>query len=164
MRPPFYLRQLRRDLEDWIAKGLVPAASRDAILASVGSGTRTRLDLIFAVLGVILIGAGAMSFVAANWQEMSKLTRLIVLFGTMWAAYAIAIYFLGRTRDIVGVDLSKPALAGQLLGGVPQHAMDRRADVENSPVGRDHGDHVRAMLDQGPEPRVASWVATNRRR
>jgi len=102
MRPPFYVRQLRRDLEEWIAKGLVPAASRDAILASAGAGSRTRLDLIFAVLGVILIGAGAMSFVAANWQEMPKLTRLIVLFGTMWAAYAIAIYFLARMRDVVG--------------------------------------------------------------
>ena len=102
MRPPFYVRQLRRDLEDWISKGLVPATSRDAILASVGAGARTRLDLIFAVFGVILVGAGAMSFVAANWQDMGKLTRLVVLFGSMWAAYAIAIYFLGRARDVVG--------------------------------------------------------------
>ncbi len=102
MRPPFYVRQLRRDLEAWIAKGLVPATSRDAILESVGAASRTRLDLIFAVLGVILIGAGAMSFVAANWQGMPKLTRLILLFGTMWAAYAIAIYFLTRSRDLIG--------------------------------------------------------------
>src|SRR5450432_4116785 len=101
MRPPFYVRQLRLDLEEWIAKGLVPASSRDAILAHAGAGTRTRLDLILAVFGVILIGAGAMSFVAANWQEMGKLSRLIVLFGTMWAAYAIAIFFLGRARDVI---------------------------------------------------------------
>ena len=40
MRPPFYLRQLKQDLEVWIAKGLVPAGSRDAILASVGAGFR----------------------------------------------------------------------------------------------------------------------------
>src|SRR6185436_10254366 len=102
MRPPFYVRQLKQDLEEWIAKGLVPASSRDAILESVGAGSRTRLDLIIAVFGVILIGAGAMSFVAANWQEMGKFTRLVILFGTMWAAYAIAIYFLGRTRDVIG--------------------------------------------------------------
>jgi uncharacterized membrane protein len=102
MRPPFYVRQLRLDLEEWIAKGLVPAASRDAILASVGAGSRTRLDLIFAVFGVILVGAGAMSFVAANWQDMDKLSRLVVLFGTMWAAYAIAIYFLASARDVIG--------------------------------------------------------------
>lgn len=102
MRPPFYVRQLRRDLEDWIAKGLVPASSRDAILESVGAGSRMRLDLIIAVFGVILVGAGAMSFVAANWQDMGKLTRLIVLFGSMWVAYAIAIYFLAGARDVIG--------------------------------------------------------------
>ena len=102
MRPPFYLRQLRHDLEEWIAKGLVPASSRDAILASAGAGSGARLDLILAVLGVVLLGAGAMSFVAANWQDMSKLTRLIMLFGAMWAAYAIAIYFLARARDVIG--------------------------------------------------------------
>jgi uncharacterized membrane protein len=102
MRPPFYLRQLRLDLEEWIAKGLVPASSKEAILASAGAGSGTRLDLILAVFGVILVGAGAMSFVAANWEAMGKLSRLVVLFGTMWAAYAIAIYFLGRQRDVIG--------------------------------------------------------------
>jgi uncharacterized membrane protein len=102
MRPPFYLRQLKRDLEEWIAKGLVPASSRDAILESAGAGSRTRLDLIFAVFGVILVGAGAMSFVAANWEMMGKFSRLVVLFGTMWAAYAIAIYFLASARDVIG--------------------------------------------------------------
>jgi uncharacterized membrane protein len=102
MRPPFYLRQLRLDLEEWIAKGLVPASSRDAILANAGAGSGTRLDLIIAVFGVILIGAGAMSFVAANWEQMGKLARLVVLFGTMWAAYAVAVYFLGRAHNVVG--------------------------------------------------------------
>ena len=102
MRPPFYVRQLRIDLEEWIAKGLVPAANRDAILQSVGAGSRTRLDLIIAVFGVILVGAGAMSFVAANWEEMGKFSRLVVLFGTMWAAYALAIYFIASARDVIG--------------------------------------------------------------
>lgn len=103
MRPPFYLRQLKQDLEVWIAKGLVPAASRDAILENVGAGSAgRRLDLIFAVFGVILIGAGAMSFVAANWAEMEKLTRLVVLFGSMWAAYAIAIWFMSSGREAIG--------------------------------------------------------------
>jgi uncharacterized membrane protein len=43
-----------------------------------------------------------MSFVAANWAEMEKLTRLVVLFGSMWAAYAIAIWFMANGRDAIG--------------------------------------------------------------
>lgn len=116
MRPPFYVRQLKRDLETWIAKGLVPAENRDAILASVGAdaGGR-RVDVIIAVFGVILIGAGAMSFVAANWAEMEKLTRLVVLFGSMWAAYAIAIWFQSSGRAAIAQAF---VLLGVILFGV----------------------------------------------
>jgi hypothetical protein len=53
MRPPFYLRQLRRDLDTWIAKGLVDADNKEAILASVGAGSQVRtLDVILAIFGV----------------------------------------------------------------------------------------------------------------
>ena len=68
MRPPFYMRQLKRDLDMWIAKGLVSADSRDAILASVGGGAARRLDVILAVLGVILVGAGADVSLSWSWR------------------------------------------------------------------------------------------------
>jgi uncharacterized membrane protein len=109
MRPPFYTRQLKRDLDDWIARGLVPESSRDAILKSMGAESGISLSAIVAVLGVILIGAAAMSFVAANWNEMGKLARLIVLFGAMWAAFgtAAAVYgsrpWLGQALVLLGV-------------------------------------------------------------
>jgi uncharacterized membrane protein len=105
MRPPFYVRQLKRDLDDWIARGLVPESSRDAILKSVGADGGMTLSAMIAVLGVILIGAAAMSFVGANWEQMSKLVRLIVLFGAMWAAFAGAAALHGI----------RPAISGALV-------------------------------------------------
>jgi uncharacterized membrane protein len=105
MRPPFYVQQLKRDSDDWIAKGLVPAASREAILKSVGADGGLSLSAMIAVLGVILIGAAAMSFVGANWEQMSKLVRLIVLFGAMWAAFAGAAM----------LHAVRPALSGALV-------------------------------------------------
>jgi uncharacterized membrane protein len=116
MRPPFYIRQLKQDLEVWISKGLVPEESREAILASIGAGSAARrLDVILAIFGVILIGAGAMSFVAANWATMEKFTRLVVLFGSMWAAYAIAIWFVTNGRGAIGQAF---VLLGVILFGV----------------------------------------------
>ena len=115
MRPPFYLRQLKRDLDTWIAKGLVPEESRDAILASVGGGPARSLDVILAIFGVILIGAGAMSFVAANWAALGKLERLIVLFGSMWAAYGVAMWFMASQRGAIGQAF---VLLGTILFGV----------------------------------------------
>jgi uncharacterized membrane protein len=103
MRPPFYQRQVKIDLEMWIAKGLVPEENRDAILASIGAGRPARsLELILAIFGVILVGAGVISFVGTNWAAMTKPVRLFVLFGGMWLAYALAIGFISRGRDLVG--------------------------------------------------------------
>jgi uncharacterized membrane protein len=94
MRPPFYVRQLRRDLDDWIAKGLIPESSRAAILEAVSAGGGAlSLSGIIGILGVILIALAAMSFVAANWAEMGKMLRLILLFGAMWLAYGLGAQF-----------------------------------------------------------------------
>lgn len=115
MRPPLYVAQLRRDLEMWIEQGLVPAKSRDAILASVGGASQRSLSSIFAVLGVVLLGAAAMSFVAANWEAMSKLVRLVVLFGAMWAAYGVAVWQIAKKHDAFA---QAAVLLGVLMFGV----------------------------------------------
>jgi uncharacterized membrane protein len=128
MRPPFYLRQLKRDLDTWIAKGLVDEENKEAILASVGAGAQVRtLDVILAVFGVILIGAGAMSFVAANWAAMAKLERLIVLFGSLWAAYGIAGWFLSNTRGAIGQAF---VLLGVILFGVNIHYVAQTYNIQ----------------------------------
>lgn len=115
MRPPFYIAQLKRDLEQWIKQGLVPAENRDRILETVGSGSTTgRLETIIAVFGAILIGAGALSFVGANWAAMTKPVRLIVLFGGMWLAYAAAIAFYRSGRTLIAQAF---VLLGVLLFG-----------------------------------------------
>lgn len=103
MRPPFYVTQLKRDLDMWISQGLVPAENRDRILATIDVPTiRGRLETILAIFGAILIGAGALSFVGANWADMSKGARLVILFGSMWLAYAAAIWARGTGRDLIG--------------------------------------------------------------
>lgn len=97
MRPPLYSRQLRQDLDEWIARGWVPQTSRDLILGQVGAlGPSRTLPSILAIMGVVLLGAGAMSFVAANWAMMGKLVRLILLLGSMAAAYGFAISLMAR--------------------------------------------------------------------
>jgi uncharacterized membrane protein len=115
MRPPFYVTQLKRDLDTWISQGLVPAENRDRILQTVTAPpVAGRLEAIIAIFGAILIGAGALSFVGANWADMGKATRLIVLFGSMWLAYGAAIWALQAGRTLIGEAL---LLLGILLFG-----------------------------------------------
>jgi uncharacterized membrane protein len=116
MRPPFYLRQLKRDLESWIDAGLVPKESRDKILAGVGAdGGTFGFSGVLAILGVILLGGGAMSFVAANWADMEKPARLAVLFGSLWSAYGVAAWFAIRRQPAFAQAF---VLLGVILFGV----------------------------------------------
>ena len=54
------------------------AAQIRADVATRGMGVR--LSTALGTLAAILIGFAAMSFVAANWQSMSKLARLGIIF------------------------------------------------------------------------------------
>jgi len=115
MRPPFYVTQLKRDLDTWISQGLVPPENRERILSTLSAPAPAgRLEAIIAIFGAILIGAGALSFVGANWADMSKGARLVVLFGSMWLSYAAAIWAAGAGRNLIAEAL---LLLGVLLFG-----------------------------------------------
>ena len=86
-----YHRWLRRDLDNWVDKGWVTAEGRDHILTeTTPKSLAGRLPAIIAVLGAVLLGFAVMSFVSANWQEMSKLARMVLLLGAMWTALIAA--------------------------------------------------------------------------
>lgn len=85
-------RLLQIELPLWVEKGLVQGPQAQAILADVesrGSANIRIIPLAFYMLGVLLVGVSAITFVAANWDEMPKLAKLVVLFGSMWAALGI---------------------------------------------------------------------------
>lgn len=86
-----YLQRLKHDLDLWIERGWVTAANAEAILQSAAEPAATRrMPAILAILGAVLIGFAVMSFVAANWAEIPKLAKLVMIFGAMWAAYGAA--------------------------------------------------------------------------
>lgn len=95
-------RVLEHDLDRWVAAGWVAPEHRAAILADAAAhhGQAARFDSagVLALLGVLLIGAGAISFVAANWDEMARAVRLGVLLGGMVAAFAGGWWLAGPGR------------------------------------------------------------------
>ncbi len=116
MRNPIYLRQLKRDLDHWIKAGLVDADCADDILDSAGQGGAKRsLSVVLAMLGVILLGFAAMSFVAANFWGIQKIVQLGMLFGAMWLAYGAGWYLTRIGHGAVG---QAAVLLGVALFGV----------------------------------------------
>ncbi|MCH9807734.1 MAG: DUF2157 domain-containing protein [Alphaproteobacteria bacterium] len=98
-----YRRRLERDLPGWVKAGWVKPEGAEAILANVRSSEpaqSNRLIEILSVLGAVLIGAGVISFVAANWQEMPRLVRLGLLAGVLWASYGAGAALFQRGLDM----------------------------------------------------------------
>ncbi|HEX5379948.1 MAG TPA: DUF2157 domain-containing protein [Phenylobacterium sp.] len=132
-----YKARLEQDLDGWIAKGLVPEASREPILAGVAEPRRLEASSALAAVGGLLLGVAVIAFVAANWSGIPRLGRfglilglfLAVCGGAAWAGerrplarniallvaaliYAAAIGLTGQIFDIAGDPRSALHAAG----------------------------------------------------
>ena len=109
-----YRKQLAADLPRWRGKGWVTPEGAAAILASLDSrkGSALAVSSVAGFFGAILIGVGVLGMVAANWEGLSRHTRLAALLGAMALAYGLA----GWLRARAFVFFSEAAiLAGALV-------------------------------------------------
>jgi len=91
MRAPFYIKKLTDSLDQWIEAGWVPEASRSKIIEHAkAQKSGTNLVGVLAILGAVLLGFAAISFVASNWANMGKMMRMVVMLSALWAAFGIA--------------------------------------------------------------------------
>jgi len=110
-----YLKRLARDLDRWIADGLIPAQNRQAILDSAApSPRRWNAAGAAAILGAVLLALAALSFVGANWSELPKLARFILILAALWASLGGAAIAFARGAPALGHAL---ALLGAALFG-----------------------------------------------
>ncbi len=107
-----FVNRLRKELPDWTEQGWVTPAGEAAIIGEAEARAAQGIHIVpiaLAVIGALTLGAGVILFFAANWDEMPKIVKLIVLFGSMWIAYAIA------GRGLSGSARSSRAIAHAML-------------------------------------------------
>jgi uncharacterized membrane protein len=93
----WYGQKVERDLSRWQAAGWISDTGAAAIRTDLASRKPPfGAAAILAMLGAVLFGFAIMSFVAANWNAMSKLARLVLLLATLWACYGGAAYLFRR--------------------------------------------------------------------
>ncbi len=92
---------LKSRIGRWRESGLITDDQSQAILDFESTGTPrfrlgirfNRLIVVLSTLGAVLIAAGLISFVAANWQGIPAMAKLFLLIGgnilTFWAAYQL---------------------------------------------------------------------------
>jgi uncharacterized membrane protein len=80
-----YKKRLTRDLVRWQQQGWLSEEARLHILHDVTGSRHAHLSTTFALLGALLLGLGAITFIAANWQQLSGLTKLLIGLGSLCA-------------------------------------------------------------------------------
>ena len=73
---------------------------QQTIQAARHQDTQQRTVAIIVTIGAIFVGAGVFSFIASNWQEMSKVAKLALIIAGMLASYAAA-WWLGEQQKLV---------------------------------------------------------------
>lgn len=103
MSIPLYRRQLKHDIARWVELGLIDETQGEKMLANAGTGfSGQSLVSILAILGVILLGASAIAFIAANFWSFPKIIQLALLFSLMWAAFSIGWWLIERGKPLYG--------------------------------------------------------------
>ncbi|MGH6762936.1 MAG: DUF2157 domain-containing protein [Phyllobacterium sp.] len=108
----------------WEAGGLIDQETAKRLLADVAlHRNRFGLGGVLAVLGALLLGAAILTLVAANWETIPRLVRVVLMLATLWVAYlggawrqskgddafASALYLIGAATFGAGI-----ALIGQM--------------------------------------------------
>lgn len=84
-----YVTRLKSDIEHWRSTGLIEASTADAMLrdADVRHGKGFGLGSVIGMLAALLLGAAVLQFVAANWEDIPRIARVVMLFVLIAASY-----------------------------------------------------------------------------
>ena len=115
-----FRRQLRQETELWWQEGLIDASLHEKLaqkyqFADLEGAAKNRFVAILLGLGSILIGLGAITYVAANWQGWPRGARAMLLLSVFIAINAAGFYLLRRSPRRQGRHLGQGLL---LLGGL----------------------------------------------
>lgn len=96
-----YKQRLTRDVDAWIGAGLVPSASRQAILEGVAEDRRFDSATVLAVIGGVLAATAVVALVAANWGAIPRLGRFGLVLGAFLATGLGSAWAVGGNRPVL---------------------------------------------------------------
>lgn len=92
-----FRHELRREASQWLAEELILPEQWERLsdryqLATLDRHSSQRFTAILLALGGLLVGLGAITFVAANWQVWSREVKVVLLAGALVAANTTGFY------------------------------------------------------------------------
>ena len=117
--PPRQLAWLRSEVADWTSQGIISEDQADRISTRYSADTHTRFSIgrVLLYLGGAFVGIGLIWLVAANLDELSPLTRFLVV-TALWLAFLIGGELLAHRKVSAPVVGAARLLAALGVGAV----------------------------------------------
>lgn len=95
-----YRGRLKNDLEDWTKRGLIDAVTAKRLLDDVDSrGNRFSIGTVLSMFAALLIAASILMLVAANWDAIPRLAKVVGIIGLIWVFHGAALVARARAAD-----------------------------------------------------------------
>jgi len=92
---------LNAAVADWQARDLLDTGTAKVLSEDIAARKPGfSFQSILILLAVICLGFGAITFVAANWDEIGRLGRVGIVFAAMWGAWGAAIVLRAKSREV----------------------------------------------------------------
>jgi uncharacterized membrane protein len=115
-----FRRQLQQESQLWLEEGLIDEEIYQQLAQRyqfnlIISTASDRFVVILLVLGSILLGLGVITFIAANWQQWSKLVKTIFLLLLLITSNCLGFYFWRQPAKMNKTNNSPQRLGQGLL-------------------------------------------------
>lgn len=131
-----YEAKLSADIARWLEAGLIDRQTADRLLVDVGHSEARRLSFgaVLAIMAAVLVGAAILLFIAANWEAVPRIARVIALFLVIAGGYVGGAVLKSRGHDGLGEGLYIVGCAAfgasiALIGQMYHMSGDERAAI-----------------------------------
>lgn len=102
-----YRQRLNADLARWQADGVITSATGDAIRGALPPVKSVNIATVVGIVGGLLIAAAFLAFVAANWTDIPRPARFVILVAGIAASYTLGAWFdRGRHPYLADISVS----------------------------------------------------------
>ncbi|MEP9371635.1 DUF2157 domain-containing protein [Mesorhizobium sp. KR1-2] len=102
-----YSSRVNRDIARWVEKGLIDAATGEALVGDVAANESRVFSFgsVLAIMAALLLGAAILLLVATNWEDIPRLVRVAGLFAIILGGYVGGAVVKARGQDAIAEGL-----------------------------------------------------------
>jgi len=109
-----------KQIKEWLESGTITQEQAQKMLVDVDQKSKEERSNKFIVaistIGAILLGIGAILFVASSWREIPNLMKVLILLGSTFGAYYLGYLFKYDKKNLPKVGVSLFFLGALLFG------------------------------------------------